>query len=261
VRHVHEQAVDDLDRLLGIIHGDMDVEPEDQLAPRDVLHLVDEVPVPVPGGDALALEEAERVRPGRAVAQALLARDRSDVRPQVAERAVDVRRRPAHGRRDLEHRLHQLGIDGSLVLVAVDRREHGVDVLHEIERLRVEEHVLLLDAERVRIARPEPVVEHRAAAREAAALAGQRGGEDLRHVAGSIASASISTNQRGSSSRVTTHVAAGRISPKTSPWARATPSQWAASVTNMRVRTTSSGRAPASASAATMMSRQRLACA
>jgi len=30
--------------------------------------------------------------------------------------------------------------------VARDRGEHGVDVLHEVEGLAVEEHVLLLDA-------------------------------------------------------------------------------------------------------------------
>jgi hypothetical protein len=43
--------------------GDVHVQAEDELAPRDVLHLVDEVAVPVARGDALALEEAERMRP------------------------------------------------------------------------------------------------------------------------------------------------------------------------------------------------------
>jgi hypothetical protein len=45
----------------------------------------------------------------------------------------------------------------------LDRGEHRVDVLHEIPRLGVEQHVLLLDAERVRIARAERMVEHAAA--------------------------------------------------------------------------------------------------
>ena len=48
-----------------------------------------------------------------------------------------------------------------------DRGEHGVDVLDEVEGLRVEQHVLLLDAERVRLAFAEGVVEHAAAGGEA----------------------------------------------------------------------------------------------
>ena len=66
-----------------------------------------------------------------------------------------------------------------LELVARHRLEHRVDVLDEVERLGVEEHVLLLDAERVRLALAELVVEHAAAGGEA--LAGDRGGIDLLH--------------------------------------------------------------------------------
>ena len=40
-----------------------------------------------------------------------------------------------------------------------DRGEHRVDVLDEIERGAVEELVLLLDPEGVRVALPEPMVE------------------------------------------------------------------------------------------------------
>src|SRR5437016_1429534 len=106
--------------------------------------------------------------------------------------------------------------------MACDRREHRVDVLDEVEGLGVEEHVLLLDPQRVRVARADLVVDHAPAGGEAAPLAGDRGGIDLLHAgAGSIASASISTCQRGSSSpATTTNADAGRTSPKTSPWAR-----------------------------------------
>ena len=55
------------------------VHAEDQLAPRDVLQLVDELPVTVARGDALPLEEAERVCAGRSEAATLLARDLGDV--------------------------------------------------------------------------------------------------------------------------------------------------------------------------------------
>jgi hypothetical protein len=61
--------------------------------------------------------------------------------------------------------------------MALDRRQDGLDVLDEIERLAVEEHVFLLDAERVRVARAVLVVED--ASRVRGALAGDRGGNRL----------------------------------------------------------------------------------
>src|SRR6185312_3725525 len=68
-----------------------------------------------------------------------------------------------------------------LELVSRNRSEHRVDVLHEVERLGVEQHVLLFDTEGVRVAFPERVVEHAAALREAAALARDRCRVDLLH--------------------------------------------------------------------------------
>ena len=65
-RQLEQQAVHDLDRLLGIVDRDVDVHSEDQLAAGDVLELVDERSVPVARSDPLPLEEAERVRPRRA---------------------------------------------------------------------------------------------------------------------------------------------------------------------------------------------------
>src|SRR5262249_53916166 len=123
-------------------------------------------------------------------------------------------------RRDLEHRLHQLGVHLRLELVALDRRQHRVDVLDEVERLAVEDHVLLLDPERVRVAPAEAMVEHAARVEAALARDGARERLSVRH--GSVASASILTFHTGSSSCVTTAVEAGRISPKISPCARAT---------------------------------------
>ena len=156
---MEEQAVEDADRLLRVVDRDVDVHAEDQLAARDVLELVDERAVAVAGGDALALEEAERVRAGRADAEAGLGCHLQDGAAQVPQLAVDISDVPAHRRRDLEHRLHQLRVELVLEVAAFDRGEHRVDVLDEVERSRVEKHVLLLDAERVRIARPEAMVE------------------------------------------------------------------------------------------------------
>jgi hypothetical protein len=44
---VHEQAVHHLDHLLRVVDRDVHVHPEDQLAPRDVLELVDELAVAI----------------------------------------------------------------------------------------------------------------------------------------------------------------------------------------------------------------------
>ncbi len=77
---------------------------------------------------------------------------------------------------------------------------------------------------------------------------------------GTTASASISTFHRGSSSAETASiVAAGRTCPKTAPCTAPTTSASAGSTRNMRVRTTSATVAPASASAASMIAKQRRA--
>ena len=225
-RELGEEPVDDLDRLVGVVHRDVDVHAEDELAPRDVLELVDERVVAVLRGDPLALEEAERVRARRADAEALVAGDVADVTAERRELAHDVARGAADGCRDLEDGLHQLGVQPARELVALDRVEHHLDVLDEVETLRVEEHVLLLDAERVRVAGAEPVVED---TRVRVDETGDRVRDDLLH--GSVASTSISTFHAGSSRAVTTHVAAGRTSRNASPWARATSSQCSGAVT------------------------------
>src|SRR6185295_5929894 len=71
---------------------------------------------------------------------------------------------------------------------------------------------------------------------------------------GSSASASISTSIWGSMRRLTCTIeVAGRMAAKNSPCARPTSSQREMSTTYMRVRTTSSSRAPARASARSML--------
>src|SRR3954466_10119783 len=57
----------------------MDVPAEDQVGAGDVLHRVDEGAVAIASGDPLALEETERMRSGRADAQALVAGNAADV--------------------------------------------------------------------------------------------------------------------------------------------------------------------------------------
>jgi hypothetical protein len=149
----------------------VDVHAEDELAPRHVLELVDEPFVAVAGGDALPLEQAEGVRPGRPEPEVLLPGDPDHVSAQLPQRGRDVAGRAADGRRDFERRLHQLGVDARGELVPVHGLQHRLHVLHEVERLGIEEHVFLLHTERVRVSLAEPVVEDaRLLAGEARAL-------------------------------------------------------------------------------------------
>ena len=229
---MREEPIDDLDRLLRVVDGDVHVHPEDELAASDVLQLVDQGAVPVLRGDPLPLEEAEGMRAGRSHAQALVPSDAGDVARKVVSALIHITRCPAHRGRDLEDRLHELRVYLRLELVPADRGHDRVDVLHEIERGRVEELVLLLDAERVRVT-AAGVIDH--ALRRRSLEPRDRGRDRLLRRHGRTASASISTFHAGSSRAVTTIVLAGRISAKTSPWARPTASKCAGSVTWMRV--------------------------
>ena len=77
---------------------------------------------------------------------------------------------------------------------------------------------------------------------------------------GTMASSSTSTFQRWSTRPATTTIVlAGRISPKISPWTVETASTTSSSVMKWRVRMTSSGRPPSSASAPRAISQQRRA--
>ena len=53
------------------------------------------------------------------------------------------------------------------MLVTEEVAEDGVDVLDEVEGLAVQQHVLLLDAQRVLVARPERVLENTAGVEDA----------------------------------------------------------------------------------------------
>src|SRR3954471_16510157 len=199
------------------------------------------------------------MRACRAEPHLALARDPADIAPQLQQLLADVRRRVADRSRDLEDGLHQLGVDPGLELVAAHGGEHRVDVLDEVVRLGVEEHVLLLCPQRVRVALAERMVENAAALCEAASLARDRRRVDLLH--GSTASTSISTSHRSSKSRAMVPVHAGRTSPKASPCARMASATCSASVTKTRVRTTFERPVPASCRAFSTISRHRFICA
>ena len=160
----------------------MHVHAEDQLAPRDVLQLVDERAGS--GRVAVIRWRSKRLNgcvPAEPTRRPCSRAIRVDVAAQLAAAAPST----SAGVRQTGVAISSTdcissGLMRGLELVPGDRREHGVDVLHEVERLGVEQHVLLLDAERVRVALAERVVED-AAARRRALLPVIDGGIDLLH--------------------------------------------------------------------------------
>ena len=105
--------------------------------------------------DALLLPAGERMRAGRADLKAPrprpLARERAE-REQLAAGGADVR---AGRGGDLKDRLQQLGLDAAGGRILPQDR---VDLVREVQRAGVEDHQLLLDADRV--ARPGELVLH-----------------------------------------------------------------------------------------------------
>ena len=128
-----EEPVDDLDRLVGVVHRDVDVHPEDQLAARDVLELVDQRVVAVLRRDPLALEEAERVVP-RSRRGALVARDVGRTRAGWRARASRRRRSDTRVSRSRAPTASAPELRSARARLP-DRVEHRLDVLHEVEAL------------------------------------------------------------------------------------------------------------------------------
>ena len=144
--------------LSGLVDAHVDVDAEDQLLARDELQ----------PGDQVAVARARRRSAGpptsrtggsprrRSRARAPSA-PRSDLPAQRAQLAARLARVRARRRRDLADRLHQLGLD--LARGSSPRRPSSRPSIEfdEIERLGIDDHELLLDAERVARAR-EPVL-------------------------------------------------------------------------------------------------------
>ena len=145
-RHVHAHPVGDVDRLLGIVEPDVDVQPEDDLLARDEAQLVDEVAIARRGGDPLVLPARQRVRAGRADAQLLVLGDVVNLTSQRPQRGRGLAHVRARIGRDLEHGLHQFRLDLAVGRV-LDQILDGVD--QRVAR-RIQDHQLLLDPDRVR---------------------------------------------------------------------------------------------------------------
>ena len=121
--------VGDVDRLVGVVDADVNVHPEDQLLAGDEPQRRDQVAVARAGDDPLVLPHRERVGAGRADRHLLGDRGRAHLpaqRPQLVAGLGHVRARVGG---DLEHRLHQLGLD----LTQGRRLEHRLDRVDQVQ--------------------------------------------------------------------------------------------------------------------------------
>ena len=117
--HVDAHAVGDVDRLVGVVHADVDVHAEDQLLARDEAQRGDEVAVARARDDPLVLPHRERMRARRADRQAAVRGRLAHLGAQQAQLLAGLAGRRARLGRDLEHGLHELGLD---VAVGAPRR-------------------------------------------------------------------------------------------------------------------------------------------
>jgi hypothetical protein len=79
--------------------------------------------------------------------------------PQRAQRVAGLRDRVAGIGGQLDHRGEELGLDPAVVDLA-GLLDHVLRSGHELEGLRVQEHDLLLDADRPRAPAPEGLLDH-----------------------------------------------------------------------------------------------------
>ena len=148
--------VGDVDRLLGVVDPDVDVQPEDELLARDEAQRADEVAVARARDDALVLPHRERVRARRADRQPLgLRARRAPARRSAAQLGARPRPCSAHGSVAISSTDSMSS--GLISPVGRPRRSDSI-ALTRSNVSAVADHELLLDADRV--ARAGEVVLH-----------------------------------------------------------------------------------------------------
>jgi hypothetical protein len=145
--------VEDLDAEVPVRNADVHVEPEDEQLTDDVLHLLEQQPVPLAVGDLLVGPVRDGVRPGRGQSEVRLGEQRGERPPQPHDLLPGLGHVLAHAGGDLDDRLHHLRPE------LVQGRgggpgDEGDNVRPQLARL-VDDLELLFDAD------GQPAVAHR----------------------------------------------------------------------------------------------------
>ena len=134
--------------LVGARHADVHVQALHPLAPDGDAAVADERHVALLLDDRLRFGQRERMRCGRRDREPLGLGGVRGCPPEHRQRSSDL----GHGRADvgvgLEDRGEELGLQPPRQLAALDALQDAIDRCDLLVRLRVEDHQLLLDAER-----------------------------------------------------------------------------------------------------------------
>ena len=155
------------------LHADVDVEPAHSLPPGRDARVLDELDVARLVCDLLILRPADRVTSGGREPQPALLRERKGSSPQLGERLTRLPRGLADPGVELERRSEELALERperSGEPEPLRSRDQLGRTRHELERLAVYHHQLLLDADREGRGLTEVRLDH------APSVAGEEGG-------------------------------------------------------------------------------------
>jgi hypothetical protein len=143
------QAVEELDRTLGVCHPDVDVQGEGRLAASDPAHRPVHEPVALARRDPGVLGHLARMHARRRGRETEGARGAGQPRAQEAQFGDRAAHRGMRAGVELDRRLVRLGRAVSRQVVA-EQHQHPIGALSQPPTGRIEEHHLLLEAHGVR---------------------------------------------------------------------------------------------------------------
>ena len=147
-RQVHAHPVGHVDGLVGVVDAHVHVDAEDELLAGHELEAGDQVPVARPRHDPLVLPHRERVGARRPDGQAALGGQRLDQRGGAPAAAIAGLARVRQGVVAISQTDSiSSGLTSPSRRPLPQIREQALDRVGQIERLRVDDHELLLDAD------------------------------------------------------------------------------------------------------------------
>ena len=146
VRQKIARLVHDVDGRFAVRNSDVDVEAEDEIRPRELLHVPDDFFVALAFGDELIAPVRKRMRAGRSDPQPGFAGERSELAPELDDVFARMRDRRTNLGAQFDDRLVHLGLD-LLFQQDLAALEDFLDVRPQLARLGIDDREFFLDAE------------------------------------------------------------------------------------------------------------------